>query len=48
MICVESGMSIETAFGRHQIQLVADWIKGNLGELQKTRGRWKPIMPQGY
>jgi dCMP deaminase len=39
---------IETAPGRFKIQLVEDWVKRNLGELKKVRGRWRPVMPQGY
>ncbi len=39
---------IETAPGQYKVQLAADWIKKNLGELRKARGRWRPVMPKGY
>jgi dCMP deaminase len=39
---------IETAPGRYKTQLAADWIKSNLKELRKVRGRWRPVMPKGY
>jgi hypothetical protein len=39
---------IETAPGRYKIQLASDWIKSNLKELEKVKGRWRPVMPKGY
>ncbi|MDD5627812.1 MAG: deaminase [Elusimicrobia bacterium] len=39
---------IETAPGRFRVQRAADWIKSNLNELKRARGRWLPVMPKGY
>ena len=39
---------VETGTARCRVFEVADWIKNNLGELKKVRGRLVPVMPRGY
>ncbi|MBI5209940.1 MAG: dCMP deaminase family protein [Elusimicrobia bacterium] len=39
---------IQTAPGRHEVQEVERWIRSNLHELRRVRGRVVPIMPKGY
>lgn len=31
-----------------KIKIGEEWIKSNLGELRKVKGKWKPILPKGY
>jgi len=39
---------IQTSSGRYKIRRVADWVRTNLGDLKKVRGRLVPVMPKGY
>jgi dCMP deaminase len=31
-----------------KIDVIKEWIKKNLGEIKRVRGKWVPVMPQGY
>ncbi len=37
-----------TSVKRCRTELVADWIKNNLGDFKKVKGRLVPVMPSGY
>ena len=39
---------VQTAPGRCKVFLVRDWVKNNLGDFKKVRGRLEPVMPRGY
>ena len=39
---------VQTAPGRSKVFLVRDWVKNNLGDFKKVRGRLEPVMPRGY
>jgi dCMP deaminase len=39
---------IQTPNDRYEEQSVADWVKFNLGEFKRVRGRLVPVMPKGY
>ncbi|MDD5656573.1 MAG: dCMP deaminase family protein [Elusimicrobia bacterium] len=38
----------QTSSGRYKIQEVRDWIRTNLGDFKKVKGRLVPVMPKGY
>jgi len=39
---------IQTSPGRYKVQEVKDWIRTNLGDFKKVKGKLVPIMPSGY
>ncbi|HAH08304.1 MAG TPA: cytidine deaminase [Elusimicrobia bacterium] len=39
---------VQTEPGRFKSEEVEDWIRNNLGEYKKVRGRFVPVMPHGY
>ncbi|MFA6029391.1 MAG: dCMP deaminase family protein [Elusimicrobiota bacterium] len=39
---------IQTAPGAWKVQLVSDWVKHNMGDFKKVRGKLVPVMPSGY
>lgn len=39
---------IQTSPGRYETRLVRDWVRNNLGDLKKVKGKFVPVMPKGY
>jgi len=39
---------IQTSPEQYRVEEVGDWIKNNLGDFKKVKGKLVPVMPRGY
>jgi dCMP deaminase len=39
---------VQTSLGRYKVLLIRDWVKNNMGDFKRIKGRLVPVMPKGY